>query len=538
MLTLSRWIFQISMGITSSLYLLTKKRTLTVFSFLFLSLWSNAQNPGELYRLNAIERDFDINLFHSRYATLPALINLANISTFSYGRVNYFTGKGKFQHPQDYKKISGIMLSTASLAAVKETDWTLYGALEYQNSKKENVGVNLSYGINNNNSPYYFFQKQDGLWNHQNYNFSVASANQVSDKLSLGGSLNYNANQYYRKSDTRNETIALTIAGKLSASYHLKPNHTLSLAIGTEHQKAETDLYNKFPKSGADTEYVIYLNTGLGSFLKNIRQGANVRRSIPEVRLQWLHQTEDGDLSIESVTKRGKEEWEDPLISRVEENEVIARFTHTEQGVNVFYTKRYKQKHLITSMTANYFSGEGELWEATTNNFLQNYTNQLISINAKGDLFYQNRTINRIGLGLSFINREQSDLNYGYRYNYTIVEPEFRFGLKKSINTKLILFNELITSYRYVTDLKHDPFAANNIFVDWIGNPTAEYLGADAFTIQHTLGLTINRPNDNLIEIDLSAFYRGVASMPGNTQETFLTSDDYLSFDLGLSIFF
>ncbi|MEM9390759.1 MAG: DUF6850 family outer membrane beta-barrel protein [Bacteroidota bacterium] len=523
---------------TNSLYLNLKKRALIPLSFILLSFWAHAQTPNTFYNLNAIERGFEIDLFHERYATLPSLINASNSLRFSYGKVNYVQGEGNFRHPQDYKKISGITLSTASLASLKDTNWTLYGALEYQNSKKQNVGINLSYGVNNDYSPYYFFQKQEGFWNHQSYNFSVASANKVSDKLSLGASLDYNTNQYYRKSDTRNETIALAMLGKVSASYDVKPNHKLSLTLGAERYKAESDLYNKFPKSGADTEYVVYLNTGLGSFLKSVKQGADIRRSIPEIRMQWYHKLDNGDLSIESATQYGQEKWIDPLISRVEENDVIAQFSYIRQVVNLFYNKRYAHKRLLTRLSANYLSGEGEVWEAPTNSFIQNYTNQLIAMNVKGDLLYQDRTINRIGLGLSLLNREQSDLNYGYKYNYTTVQPEFSLALNRSINPRLILFNEFITSYRYIANLNHDPFAADNIFVDWIGNPTADYLGTDAFNLQYTFGFTLNMPGNDLIEIALNISYWGVASTSNTFQDTVLNSDDYLSFDLGLSVFF
>ena len=479
-----------------------------------------------------------MRLFHSRYASVPSLINRANISKFSYGTINYFQGKGSFRHPQDYKEISGLMLSTASLSPVKETNWTLYGALEYQNSRKEDVEVNLSYGLKNNNSPYYFFQQKEGFWNHQNYDFSVIAANKLSEKLSLGASLDYKTNFYYRKTDTRNETVALTISGKLSATYFLKPDHTLSLALGMERLKAETDLNNKFPKSNTDLTYNIYLNTGLGSFLKDITSGAETRQNVPEVRLQWFHHMNESDLSVEVATGFGREQWIDRLINRVEQHDVIAQYHFTRHELNIFYNKYYDQKRFFASVNAHYLSGEGEVWDADLSRFLQNYISRSTTINARSSLFFEGKTINRIGLEVSYFNREQTDINYGYVYDYNIIEPAMNLGFAKPVSSKVTLFTDVVAGYRYVLSINHQPFAARNIYVDWIGNPTAGYLGADAFSVSHRIGVTINMPNHNLLEIDLDSMYRGVAALPGTVQETVSSGDDYLSFDLGLSILF
>lgn len=515
------------------------KRVLFALSLLLsFSHSGNTQNTYEFDQLSAIERDFELRLFHNRYASVPSLINQANISKFSYGTINYFQGKGNFRHPQDYKEISGLRLSTASLSPVKETNWTLYGALEYQNSRKEDVEMNLSYGLKNNNSPYYFFQQKEGFWNHQHYDFSVIAANKLSEKLSLGASLDYKTNFYYRKTDTRNETVALTIYGKLSATYFLNPDHTLSLALGMERLKAESDLNNKFPKSNTNLTYNIYLNTGLGSFLKDITNGAEIRQNIPEVRLQWFHYMNESDLSVEVAAESGREQWIDRLINRVEQHDVIAQYNFNRHQLNIFYNKYYDRKRLFANLTANYLTGKGEVWDANLSRFLQNYINRSTTIKASSGLFFEKKTINRIGFGVSYFNREQTDINYGYEYDYNIVQPELDIGFTKSISTKVTLFTDIFAAYRYVPSLNHQPFAATNIFVDWIGNPTAGYLGTNAFNVSHRIGVTINMPDNNLLEIDLNSVYWGVAALPDTVQETVASGDDYLSFDLGLSILF
>ncbi|XGA84029.1 hypothetical protein OEG92_03445 [Polaribacter sejongensis] len=135
------------------------KRMFLTFSLLLSVFSSFSQTAITIDSLSVIERDFQFEQFKNRYFQIPSLINQSNLKKFSYGEGKYLYGEGKLRHPQEFKKQNGLYLKTASLAALENTNWTFYGSLEYLNTRIEDVENNLTYGISEYNSPYYFFQK-------------------------------------------------------------------------------------------------------------------------------------------------------------------------------------------------------------------------------------------------------------------------------------------------------------------------------------------------------------------------------------------
>lgn len=508
------------------------------FSLFFYVLNAFSQTVTNVNSLSAIERDFHLELFESRYFQIPSLLNQSNFKTFSYGELNYLYSEGALRHPQDYKKQNGLHLETASLMPLENTNWILFGSLEYLNTRKEDIENNLTYGITENSSPYYLFQETTGLWNHQGYNFKVNVANTLNSKFTLGAYLNYNTSFYFRKTDTRNELTALKVQTKLALSYQYNTKHVFSLALSNEFYKTDSELGNKFPENNTATTANYYLSTGLGSYIKNIETGFKSKRNVPELQFYWLTKQDGWDLSVESDTEYGLERWSDKNIVNIEENEELTKYSFIKERVQVFYNKYQEDKLLSVHLDAEYLKGNGKVWQDTGAFYYKNFTTTSYNVKAGADILFYNKLLNKISLGLNYYNKSQLDLNYAYVFDFQYLDPEISIGLNKRISSKSSFFIDMSALYHLVLDLEHDPFAANNIYVDWIGNKMAYFTEIDTFNFNTKLGVDIKLKNKNKLECSLNTAYTKATKLPVSNENYYSNSDDYLSLVAGLKLYF
>ena len=508
------------------------------FSLFFCVFGTFSQKATTIDSLSVIERDFQFQLFKNRYFKIPSLINQSNLQRFSYGEVKYLYGEGELRHPQEYKKQNGLYAKTASLAALQNTNWTFYGSLEYLNTRIEEVENNLTYGISEYNSPYYFFQKTTGLWNHQNYNFEISAARKINSKLSLGGYLNYDTNFYFRKTDTRNELTALKINGKLSASYQFNEKHLLSVALSTEFFKTDSELGNKFPENNTELTANYYLNTGLGSYIKNIDIGFETKRVIPQLQLHWLLKQNNWDLSVESSTKYGVERWIDKSTVRLEDNDELTKYSFLNQQFNVVFNQYQKNSLLSINLNAEYLKGKGKVWQEVGTYYAKNFNATNYNFKSEATILFYKKLLNKVSLGVNYSNVEQLDLNYAYQFDYQFLEPKVAIGLHKSISTKVAFFTDLSGLYHYVLDMQNNPFAANNVYVDWIGNSIADYTGTSSFNFNTKLGFDVKLKNENKLECSITGDYWKATSLSSEAVNYVSKNDDYLSLVVGLKLYF
>ena len=534
-LVLKRRVLRIYQTVVSNKLL---KRVFGALSLAFLWLSAFSQATTQVHDVSAVERDFQFKLFENRFAEIPSLINQGNLKQFAYGEANYLYAEGTLRHPQDYKAQRGIRLKTASLASLKKTNWTFYGSFEYLNTSKENVENNLTYGVRAYDSPYYLFQNTSGLWEHQNYNFSVSAVNQVNTRLSLGGDLNYSTHLYYRKVDTRNELTALKIEGSLSASYQFTPKQVLSVALRAGFFKTDSELRNKFPENNTELTANRYLNAGLGSYIKNIEQGFETKRNTPGVQLHWYGKYDHWDISVQSTTKVGREAWTDNSILREEQNNVLTKYNFTSQQIRVLYNKYYKRKQLMMSIAAEYLKGDGNIWEANLSDYYKNFLTERYEIEAQAEILFQDQLVNKIGLKAKFYNREQLDLNYAYQFDYQWVVPEVSVALHQPISPKVSSFVNLSTLYHQVLEVKHSPRAARNIFVDWIGRPVADFVGTSLWNFNTKLGLNFSLKNKTTLAFSVSSSYWKVAGLSEEIAPRISKNDDYLEVVVNARLFF
>ncbi len=514
------------------------ERMCFAFSLFFCVLSAFSQTIENVSNLSAAERDFQFKLFENRYFQIPSLLNQANLGKFSYGEGKYLYSEGALRHPQEYKKQNGLYVETASLAPLESTNWILYGGLEYLNSRKEEVENNLTYGIKEYGSPYYFFQETTGLWNHQNYNFQVSGANSINSKLTLGGYLNYDTNFYFRKTDTRNELTALKILAKVALSYKLNQKHMLSLALSNEFFKTDSELGNKFPENNTEATANYYLNTGLGSYIKNIDNGFESKRSIPNLQLQWLFKHNNSDLSIESSTGYGLERWIDKNIVRVEENDELTKYNFFRERLNIYYNSYKTNKLVALSLNAEYLKGKAKVWDENGAYYNQNFTSTSYRVKTEGNILFYNQFLNKLSIGVNYYNKKQLDLNYAYQFDYQYLESEISLGINKKLSQKAAFFTDLGVLYHLVLDMEHDPFAANNIFVDWIGNKVANYTDIDTFNVNTKIGVDFALKHNNKLEFSITGDYLKATSLSSSEVSYFSKNEDYLSLVAGLKLYF
>lgn len=488
---------------------------------------------------SAIERDFQLHFFENYNKQIPTLINQANILKFSYGKASYLYAEGELKHPQDYKKQNGFNFQTASLAPLENTNWTLYGSLEYLNTRNEGVETNLSYEIYDYNSPYYFFQKKTGFWNHQNYNFSVISANKISPKLSLGAQLNYSTNFYYRKSDTRNDKQSLTMQGKFSGTYKIAENHFLSASLGTSFFKKQSNFVNKFKENKTDMIYKIYFNTGLGSYRKDFsdeNQSPSANKIIYQAQLHWGCKKQDYDIAILSSTKFGEEKWTDRRVFRVAENNILSRYQIFNQNISLFFNKNTNKNQISFNITGSYLKGEGRIKERNSDKYNFNFITTQYDFKAIGDILFTKKTLNGLGFNIAYINKKQQDNNYVYQLNNQHIQSEIHFGFNRKVSNKLSVFDKVKGSYKYALKVKHEPFVAKNIFVDWIGNPISAYMSANSLGIYNDVGFTLELGNSSFLELGMINSYQCITNK--SKIATSLKNKDYLQFVLDFNIYF
>ncbi|OEI80747.1 hypothetical protein AST99_08020 [Formosa algae] len=514
------------------------ERMCLTFSLFLSVLHLCAQTIPNVNSLSAIERDFHFNLFEDRYFQMPSLLNQSNLQKFSYGELNYLYSEGELRHPQDYKKQNGLYLETASLASLKDTNWTLYGSLEYLNTRKEDIENNLTYGITENSSPYYLFQETTGLWNHQDYNFKVSAANALNSKLTLGAYLNYDTSFYFRKTDTRNELTALKVQTKVALSYQYTPKHVFSLALSNEFYKTDSALGNKFPENNTATTANYYLNTGLGSYIKNIETGFETKRNIPELQLFWLTKQDGWDLSIESATEYGVERWRDKNIVNIEENDELSKYSFVKEQLHIFYNTYQADKLMSLRLKAEYLKGSGEVWQDAGAYYYKNFKTTSYNVKAEADVLFYNAFLNKVSVGVNYYNKSQFDLNYAYTYDFQYIDPEIAIGLNKSISSKTAFFANFSALYHLTLHVEHDPFAANNIYVDWIGNKMAYFTEIDAFNVNTKLGIDIKLKAKNRLECTLTTAYTKATELPVSSESYYANSDDYLNITAGLKLYF
>jgi hypothetical protein len=515
------------------------KRVLLVLS-LFLYGFNVQAQRDSLLAFSSIKRGLQLSVLEDVYLGTPVLIDKSTISQYVVGSLGYNYSDGGLKHPQDYKKHNGFELATSSLAPLKGTDWVLYGSLRYVNYRDEQVETNLSYRINEHNSPYYLFQKRTGLWNHQNYGFEVVGMNKIDEVWSIGGALTYDTHLYYRKSDTRNEGVALDIETSLSVGF-THGSHTVAATMDFGFLKTDASLGNKFPINNRDSEYNVYLNGGLGTYKKISGNSHNfeTERVLPELRLQWLGKKGGNEFSVVSETRFGAEKWINRNANRLDQNNELGRYSFVHKNFSFWYAKFWDTGNMLTlKLDGGYLDGESEFLNETTGVYLSNYTSDRMELGFSADFYNRRSLISGIGLSMDYTANGRFDRNYAYTFDDAYLSPGLYLAIEKDITKQVILSSRFDVSYTHVVEVDHNPFAADNIYVDWIGNRLADYYGTSTYGLGNSTSCNIVLENNNVLELGFSVSIDKVGQIPDYNSITGSESDDYYSTGLFVKWFF
>ncbi|MEN7548515.1 DUF6850 family outer membrane beta-barrel protein [Rapidithrix thailandica] len=498
-----------------------------------------SQTSRGLAGTNSIERNFLHTHYQQAYAEMPSMLSLWKHSSWAFIEGQYTQGKGAFRHPQKYRQTTGLTLSTESLYRLEKTQWTFYGKFDYGNKKADSVMHNLSYTLPDNGSPYYFLIKKAGSWNIQKYHFKVSASNQLPGrKLSLGFKLRYNSDLSYRKVDTRNAQTALTMSAVLSATYLIKPEQMFSIGFKIFRKKTEPSLHNKYQHSTQDLTYNIYINTGMGSYLKNINSGITIRETQPGISVQWVKDTERKYWSLHYQLDFGRESWENRNINAVEVENTISRYHYTRHALSLASIRYFPKAYLSSHLKLERLQGNGETWNENIQTFLENYLTRLNKARLSSELYFPEAWITKVGLHLAYDATRNTDKNYGYKLQFSTLTMETDIAFVQPVQDHK-LSATFKGGYRKNLHLMHNPYSAHeNLYTEWIAYPVMSYLTADGPDASICLGFETPVQQKNILQWEIQSIYRQATRINSQHLASIRKGDDFLQWYTRLRIYF
>lgn len=432
------------------------------------------------------------NKYTTVYNSIPSMLSNWKGTKWAVLSTSYYNEDRSFKSPQEYESTNGVLFNTESLSYNENSDWSFYGSFMYSTSQVDSVNNNLSYRIRENGNPYYFFMKKAGEWNLQNYWLKASVSKKMKrDGLSMGLGIKYFTNLYHRKTDTRNEQTKLSVKTSYGISYKTKNSEIWSAGLSLLFDKEKSKLSNKYQHPTQNLDYNIYFNAGLGSYLKNKKQGLVMDGFTPGLYLQWFKETHKNNLMLAYNVNFGKQEWLDESIRSVTSNNIVSKYTHQKHTFKTMFQHNYKSATLVSTFSTSYLKGSGNLWVPLQKNFLENFKVTKLTIDSETKFFLNRSSIvNSLGISFKILNNKELDKNYGSVFNYTnlIVEPNIYLKLPITNKVKIALDTRLI--YTQNIGSKYFPNAATqNLYFDWIGEPLKNYVTTDVFSCNIDLSI-------------------------------------------------
>lgn len=471
------------------------------------------------------------------FSETPSLLTGWNYDSWSYIGADYDLAKGNFRNPQKYNSLSQINIKTESIFRPATNKWIFHGAFRYTNGTADSVYSNLKYHIDQNGSPYYLFQKKEGNWNLQNYEFDVTAANQVTKKLSLGFKILYTGDLTFRTTDTRNNQTSLVADLITSAAYKVSKNNTVSLSVDYSRVKTEPNLTDKFRHESADLTYNRYLNTGLGSYIKNIDFAMiSLDKSYGGI-IQWLNQSQGSSYSAIYEFFTGEEVYTNKKLTNINEQNKILKYNYTSHKARISTLHTLSNSFVSTCLNFKMTNGHANQWSNTATSYTSNYSVDIMDVDFKATLYRPLSFLRRVNVLANFHDESRFDKNYGYRFEYTNVYT----GVNAEAMYKFKYFRTgfmLGAAYgKNLDNLNFPNAASSNIYVNWIANPLMGYLACDYFEVPAYLRFDIPFKN-NLVEILMTAKHQYPIKMASIADALFNTKDDFRIYNISLKFYF
>jgi len=486
-----------------------------------------------------IKEDYSFlnNRYDNVFSYMPSILTQWRYENWSYIGADYDFKTGDFRNLQEYNRYSLLNIKTESVHKLENTNWIFYGKFHYANGQADSVGYNLAYTIGRNGSPNYLFQRKNGVWSLQNYQFDVTASNRISNKFSLGLRILYNGDLAYRIIDTRNSQTSLITKVLTSLSWHIGERSSISLGIGTDRVKSQPSLSNKYQHFSTDLRYNRYLNAGLGSYLKNIDYTIQITNNNKNAELQWLYQSNNSSYSAIYQLFSGNETFVNKYITNISREHRIIQYNYIENRGVLATLNKVAGSMLYNTVNVNFTKGNGSLWNEVDSAYVDNYVVDIMDVGLQSTLYTPSSFFNRFNLYTSLISENKFDRSYAYQFNYT----NLSFGLDAEF---LVKFNIVRVgfmvgaAYNMNLSYQHSPgAAANNIFKLWIGDPLMSYLTCNYLELPGYLKFEIPFKN-NLAELLITGTYRQPVKLNYDIGATFTNKDNFSIFNISLKYYF
>ena len=504
--------------------------------FILCSLGITAQVSNSEHLQDGCSTAFQERYYQQVFSETPSMLSHWKTTDWSYISLSYFKDKGDFRNPQLYSKSAGLKLKTASIVKLSKSDWTFYGAFEYQHKVADSVRGNLSYYIQRNESPYYLFMKKSGNWNLQNYQFNVTATKQLlAQKLALGLNVKYKVLMAFRTIDTRNNQTSLDVESTVSGTYAVSKNNSWSLGLKYSTKKTKSKLSNKYQHATQGLDYNLYLNAGLGTYLKNIPFGLLTEEAEIGGLLQWTKNTKNNRYSVYVDTGFGTENWTDETIVSVAKNQKITQYKYSKQRLKATYIHAFTQGYFSSNLQGVFTVGTGKLWHIKQQEYVQNYKANCFRVQTSNKVFFKNKILHAVGLFLGYDNSDNLDKNYNYIFRYS----NYMYGPNVSF-LSLINGRNLETTmaaiYHKNIDFSHQPNAAkDNLYTSWVAGPRGDYLSADYIKYQASIRYTTEFEKQRIVFLLAGSYDRPSLKQALNSM---YTKTDFLSLDASIRLYF
>lgn len=413
------------------------------------------------------------------YGTSPAMLSWWDYPVYSEIGVTMDYGEGRLHHPQTYDRLLMGQIHTRSKVRLEKTGWTFSGSFIYENGNADSVRSNLSYHLRDNGTPSFYFCRQPAArWNLQKYGLEAAAAKKLGERWSLGVSAAYTGDMAFRKSDVRNAQTTLSIDLKVSASFKINRNHTVSAGAAYKRIKEKPGfsiIYSTGP------EYTIYLMNGAGTYLSELQSNMVWQENTPGAFVQWMQNNDENILSVSYSFNAGKNGWYSKGIQAASRQELWASYGYMTHGITFSESAFFGNSSLHFRGSAEMTSGNGETWNRTSSVFIKNYS--YAGVNAEASLEWRPgiKVLESVRAGTGYINERRNDRSYNYLLGYSLMDfhLEFRTGFHIG-KVYSGIFAE--GRYRHSLSLNHHPGAADNsvnLYTVYIGTPLGKWLGQD-----------------------------------------------------------
>ncbi len=487
-------------------------------------LWSQQQPVIE-----SLSRQSHQTVYDAVYTLQPAISTLWEYDGYAYLKGGYTLSMGDYIQPQGISNLRKLHIASESVWQHPEKGWFLYGKVNYENGTSDGGIWNLAYELPTNGSPFYYMVGKSGSWKVQRYHFDVSVAKRLGKRFSLGASLLYHGNLYYRTVDSRNTSTNLDIRVTPSVAWHVSSKHTLALSATYERHRNESEISNKYQHDTDAKQYILYMNQGLGSWESEPNMFNKIERLYGGA-LSWSWRSTATSLDVIYRLRSGREAWKHKSYNNdASDGSDPAQYDLTHQELVARLENRRRTGRWLFLLQGSLLSGEGRVYKLTARSYLDNYTYRGFNTALRGFWYPKRGLLQSLDAEVRLETTQQDDISYGH----SIYRADLVAGLGVDLS---LVRRESWSGYcrvggRYKSNLSadHTPkAAADNLYTLQIARPVLAYLTSDAAQVEAELGAEFRMGRKNRGEVLLTgALWKPVSYGLYREEARYALTDNY-----------